>query len=62
MSPELIERLEALRDFHLDAATRLRAYADDDGLRESDVKHYNKRADVYAAHAETVTEVLDGQV
>ncbi|MCP2076380.1 UNVERIFIED_ORG: hypothetical protein J2Y77_005816 [Pseudomonas lini] len=39
--------LSELREYHADAVTRLNHYADDSGLRESDVKHYRKRAEFH---------------
>lgn len=38
---------EALRAYHVEAAAKLRSYANDDGLRDSDVKHYRKRAEFH---------------
>jgi hypothetical protein len=35
---------EELRAYHVEAATKLRSYAADSGLRESNTKHYTKRA------------------
>ncbi len=58
MSPELLERLQALRLYHLDAVTRLKDYADDSGLRDSDAKHYTKRADLHQAHVDTLDQLL----
>lgn len=58
ISPELLERLQALRLYHSDAVERLKAYADDAGLRDSDVKHYGKRADIHALHVDTIDQLL----
>lgn len=43
--------LSELREYHAKAVGNLKSYADDAGLRDSDVKHYFKRA---AFHAEMV--------
>lgn len=51
VAPDLTE----LREYHAKAARELEHYADDSGLRESDVKHYRKKA---AFHAKQV-ELLD---
>jgi len=40
--------LSELREYHADAVKQLNHYADDSGLRESDVKHYRKRAEFHA--------------
>lgn len=56
MSPELIEHLWA---YHANAVTSLTHYADDSGLRDSDVKHYRKRADLHAAHVVTIDALLE---
>jgi hypothetical protein len=45
---------EELKAYHVEAAAKLRSYADDSGLRESDVKHYTKRA---AFHDECVAVI-----
>lgn len=42
--PDLTE----LREYHAKAVKDLEHYADDSGLRESDVKHYRKRAEFHA--------------
>jgi hypothetical protein len=41
--------LSELREYHVKASRELTAYADDSGMRESDVKHYRKRAAVHQA-------------
>lgn len=38
---------ETLRAYRVTAALKLRSCADDSGLRESDVKHYRKRAEFH---------------
>jgi hypothetical protein len=43
--------LSELREYHAKAISNLKSYADDEGLRDSDVKHYTKRA---AFHEEMV--------
>ena len=43
--------LSALREYHAKAVSNLKSYAEDDGLRDSDTKHYTKRA---AFHEEMV--------
>lgn len=43
MSMELSE----LREYHATASRNLKSYADDEGLRGSDVKHYTKRAEFH---------------
>lgn len=58
MSPERMTRLQELRQYHVDAVERLKAYADDAGLRDGDVKHYTKRADIHQAHVETIDDLL----
>lgn len=45
---------EELKAYHVEAAAKLRSYADDSGLRESDVKHYTNRA---AFHDECVAVI-----
>ncbi|MNY12369.1 hypothetical protein D3C86_1454460 [compost metagenome] len=45
---------EELKAYHVEAAAKLRSYADDSGLRESDTKHYTKRA---AFHDECVAVI-----
>lgn len=57
-SPQLLERLQALRQYHADAVERLKDYADDAGLRDSDIKHYGKRADIHALHVDTIDQLL----
>lgn len=44
VAPDLTE----LREYHAKAVKDLEHYADDSGLRESDVKHYRKRAEFHA--------------
>lgn len=58
MSPELIERLKVLREYHASAMSSLIHYADDSGLRPSDVKHYRKKADIHAAHIATLDSLI----
>lgn len=58
MSPELIDHLWDLRAYHANAVTNLTSYADDSGMRDSDVKHYRKRADLHAAHVVTIDALL----
>ena len=58
MSPELTEHLWDLRAYHANAVTNLKSYAEDSGLRHSDVKHYLKRADLHAAHVVTIDALL----
>ena len=41
--------LSELREYHAKAISNLKSYADDAGLRDSDVKHYTKRADFHAS-------------
>ena len=41
--------IETLREYHVEAARKLRAYADDPVLRGTDVKHYNKSAELHEA-------------
>jgi hypothetical protein len=36
--------LSDLREYHVKAISNLKSYADDSGLRDSDIKHYTKRA------------------
>lgn len=43
VAPDLAE----LREYHANAVKDLEHYADDSGLRESDVKHYRKRAEFH---------------
>lgn len=43
--------LSELREYHTKAVSNLKSYADDAGLRDSDIKHYTKRA---AFHEEMV--------
>ena len=58
MSPELTEHLWDLRAYHANAVTNLKSYAEDSGLRHSDVKHYIKSADLHAAHVVTIDALL----
>ena len=58
MTPEMIEHLWDLRAYHANAVTNLMSYAEDSGLRDSDVKHYRKRADLHAAHVVTIDALL----
>jgi len=58
MSPELTEHLWDLRAYHTNAVTNLKSYAEDSGLRDSDVKHYRKRAELHAAHVVTIDALL----
>lgn len=62
MSPELIERLKALRDYHTDAACRLHAYGDDAEMRKSDSEHYRKRATIHRDYILTLDEVINDGV
>lgn len=66
MSNDLMSRLKALREYHVDAACRLLAYADDADMRKSGSEHYRKRAAVHTDHVRTLDEALnadsDGQV
>jgi hypothetical protein len=41
--------LSELREYHAKAESNLKSYADDSGLRDSDVKHYIKRANFHAS-------------
>jgi hypothetical protein len=50
VAPDLTE----LRDYHANAVTDLENYADDSGLRESDVKHYRKRANFHRKQVELI--------
>lgn len=43
----VVPDLTELREYHARAARELEHYADDSGLRESDVKHYRKRAEFH---------------
>lgn len=52
VAPDLTE----LREYHAKAVKELEHYADDSGLRESDVKHYRKRAEFHRRQV----ELLDG--
>lgn len=54
MENKELEGLQQVKDYHVEAAKKLIAYADDSGLRESDVKHYRKRAE---AHLEMVDQL-----
>lgn len=58
MSDELLDKLQELREYHANAVTNLTTYADDSGLRDSDVKHYRKRADLHSAHVVTIDALL----
>lgn len=49
--------LETLREYHVEAARKLRGYADDPVLRGSDVKHYNKAAEVHEAFVADLDEL-----
>lgn len=49
---------EELRTYHVEAAIKLRSYADDQGLRQSDVKHYRKRAEFHDQCVSTIDGML----
>lgn len=51
--------LSELREYHAKAISNLKSYADDEGLRDSDVKHYTKRADFHAAMVELIDKVKE---
>ena len=51
--PDLTE----LREYHVKAAGELKAYADDSGMRESEVKHYRKRAAVHEVFVAVIDRV-----
>lgn len=50
--------IETLRDYHIEAARKLRDYANDPVLRGSDVKHYNKSAEVHEAFVSDLDQLL----
>lgn len=58
MSPELTEHLWDLRAYHANAVTNLTMYADDSGLRDSDIRYYRKRADIHSVHVVTIDALL----
>jgi len=58
MTPELMDRLWELRAYHANAVLNLTSYADDSGIRDSDVRHYRKRADLHTAHVVTIDALI----
>lgn len=50
----VVPDLTELREYHANAANDLEHYADDSGLRESDVKHYRKRAEFHRRQLELI--------
>lgn len=50
----VVPDLTELREYHAKAARDLEHYADDSGLRESDVKHYRKRAEFHRRQVELI--------
>lgn len=56
-----MSNIETLRAYHADAEQRLRSYADDSGLRPSDVKHYTKRAEFHAAMVKEIDRLAAQQ-
>jgi hypothetical protein len=54
--PLEVERAQ-LREYHANAVKNLAKYADDSDLRESDVKHYRKRAAFHQTMVETIDQV-----
>lgn len=48
--------LRALRLYHYQAMLRLRTYAADADMRDSDSKHYNKRANFHLGFVQTLNE------
>lgn len=50
VAPDLTE----LREYHAKAVKDLEHYADDCGLRESDVKHYRKRANFHRKQVDLI--------
>jgi hypothetical protein len=51
--------LSALREYHAKAISNLKSYADDDGLRDSDIKHYTKRAAFHEEMVALIDKVKD---
>lgn len=51
--------LSELRDYHVQAVSNLKSYADDAGLRDSDFKHYTKRAEFHSAMVELIDKVKE---
>lgn len=49
---------EQLRGYHVTAVLKLNSYADDSDLRESDVKHYRKRAAFHQTMVETIDQAI----
>lgn len=57
-SPQSVD-LSELRDYHVKAIGNLKSYADDSGLRDSDVKHYTKRARFHENLVALIDKVKD---
>lgn len=53
---EYVASLSGLREYHVNAAAELMAYADDPGMQKSNVKHYRKRAAMHDAFV----SIIDG--
>jgi len=58
MKNDDLEGLKVIREYHSGAAERLNSYAEDDGLRHSDVEHYRKRAKVHERFVATLDSIL----
>lgn len=51
--------LSELREYHAKAISNLKSYANDCGLRDSDIKHYTKRADFHASMVALIDKVKE---
>jgi hypothetical protein len=51
--------LSELREYHAKAISNLKSYADDECLRDSDVKHYTKRAEFHERMVELIDKVKE---
>jgi len=56
--PVPVSNADQLREYHVNAVKNLTKYADDSDLRESDVKHYRKRAAFHQTMVETIDQAI----
>jgi hypothetical protein len=56
--PIPVSNVSQLREYHANAVKNLTHYADDSGLRESDVKHYRKRAAFHQTMVDTIDQAM----
>lgn len=56
-----INELQAIREYHVDAQSRLNAYADDADMNKRDSKYYRSRAEFHGQFVSSLDRMIGGR-